>query len=167
MVVHTCNPNIHKTRWRQKESGVQTHSQIHSELGASLGYKKLSLKKKKDSKIICVTAELEGDGNGLRVGFLRGPGLLKCDSSGHPTLTSHKNCLQQSINQARMSVPDTAPVSAFQQNDYSLITLLPHLPRTVIRDLWFQCFSYAERGFLICFPQTQKPQSPSLQCCWG
>lgn len=57
-MVHTCNPNIHKVK--AKESGAQAHSQICSEFGASLDYKKLSFfKKKKVSKITCVMAALQ------------------------------------------------------------------------------------------------------------
>lgn len=123
------------------------------------------LLKKRLQNNLCDGSVAGANGNGPPMGFLKGPDLFKCDSSGHLTLTSHKNCLQQSINLARCPFLIRRLSQHLQQNDYSLVTLLLHLPRTVISDLWLQRFSYAEGGFLICFPQTQKPQSPSLQCC--
>lgn len=109
MVVHTCSPNIHKVKAKRIRSSLILRYIVN--LGLAWTIRNYLLKKRLQNNL-CDGSIAGGNGNGLLVGFLRGPGVFKCDSSGHLTLTSHKNCLQQSINQAQMSVPDTAPVSA-------------------------------------------------------
>lgn len=109
MVVHTCNSNIHKVKTKRIRSSLILGYIVNLGLAWTI---RNSLLKKNLQNNLYDSSIAGGNGNGLLMGFLRGSGLFKCDGSGHLTLTSHKNCLQQSINQAWMSVPDTAPVSA-------------------------------------------------------